>query len=283
MSTFAVGIFLLVFSAFLHALWNAQIKRAQDKDRTLFYVILIASLFSGLISPWTGGFSLGGQRGILFTILAGLFEGGYFICLSRSLNRAPLGIAYTIMRGGAMVLVWLISVTWLGEKLNAFSLLGVLLIGCGLYFVQPHAEKTRDLKIGILWAFGGAFFIAGYHLCYGFSIEAGASQVSLFTVSMIVSLPILAMQAKARGFFRWPAQGSKNTVVLLFTGILSAISFILFLYGLPKTGPGYAITLRNTSVGWAQIFAFMMGEKISSRQIFSVGIILGGAILIGFS
>jgi drug/metabolite transporter (DMT)-like permease len=139
------------------------------------------------------------------------------------------------------------------------------------------------MKIGILWAFGGALFIAGYHLCYGFSIAAGASQVSLFAVSMFISLPILASQAKTKNFFQWPARGFKDSALLIFTGILSAVSFILFLYGLPKTGPGYAITLRNTSVGWAQIFAFLMGEEVTSHQTIAVGIILGGALLLGLS
>jgi drug/metabolite transporter (DMT)-like permease len=283
MSPLAFGIFLLVTSAFLHALWNAQIKRFENKEQCLFYVILAATLFSGLLAPWTGGFVFGGQRGILFTVLAGLFEGGYFLCMAKSLKRAPLGVAYAIMRGGAMMVVWIISVCWLGEKLNSISFLGVALIGCGLYFVQPRTEKTPDLKAGILWSFAAAFFIAGYHLCYGFSIEAGASQVSLFMGSMFVSLPILAVQARIGQFWSWPVPGTKQRIILVLTGVVSAVSFILFLYGLPKTGPGYAITLRNTSVGWAQVFAFMMGEKISKRQITAVGVILGGALLLGFS
>jgi drug/metabolite transporter (DMT)-like permease len=187
------------------------------------------------------------------------------------------------MRGGAMMAVWLISVSLLGEQLGLLSFFGVCLIGCGLFLIQPQTVKSQDMKIGILWAFGGALFIAGYHLCYGFSIAAGASQVSLFAVSMFISLPILASQAKTKNFFQWPARGFKDSALLIFTGILSAVSFILFLYGLPKTGPGYAITLRNTSVGWAQIFAFLMGEEVTSHQTIAVGIILGGALLLGLS
>ncbi|WP_233590579.1 EamA family transporter [Legionella qingyii] len=51
-----------------------------------------------------------------------------------------------------------------------------------------------------------------------------------------------------------------------FGGVLSALSFLLFLLGLRYAEAGLAITLRNTSVVFTQIFAYWIGEKISSLQ-----------------
>lgn len=258
-----------------------MVKKTANKSQALFFIILTATVVSFALAPVTGGFEVGGNKGLLFTLLAGLSEGGYFICMARAFEKAPLGIAYSIMRGGAMILVWAVSSSMMGEPLTAFSLGGACLIGFGLYWIQPKGEMTKDMKTGILWAFAGAFFIAGYHLAYGMSLEYGASQVSLFALSMFVSLPILIMQAKGKSVFKAPAGGWKGWAWLMLAGVISAASFILFLFGLPKTGPGAAITLRNTSVGWAQIFAFILGEKMTARQITAVGLILGGAILLG--
>lgn len=258
-----------------------MVKKSENKSQALFFIILTATLFSFALAPVTGGFEIGGTKGFLYTILAGLSEGGYFICMARAFEKAPLGIAYSIMRGGAMIVVWAISSTFLGEPLTTFSLVGALLIGFGLYLIQPKTGMTKDLKSGIIWAFAGAVFIAGYHLAYGMSLESGASQVSLFALSMFVSLPILILQAKGKSVFQVPAGGWKGWAWLMLAGVISATSFILFLFGLPMTGPGVAITLRNTSVGWAQVFAFALGERMTTRQVVAVGLILAGAILLG--
>ncbi|STY28830.1 transmembrane protein [Legionella wadsworthii] len=49
-------------------------------------------------------------------------------------------------------------------------------------------------------------------------------------------------------------------------GMISALSFLLFLIGLRDSEAGLALTLRNTSVVFAQIFAYFIGKKISPSQ-----------------
>ena len=73
---------------------------------------------------------------------------------------------------------------------------------------------------------------------------------------------------------------AKDISTVTLAGVLSGVSFSLFLFGLPLVGAGYAITLRNTSVAWAQVIGFAMGEKVSGRQILSVILISIGAFLL---
>ena len=164
------GIALILTSAFLHALWNGFIKKHPNKNETIFFVVLVATLTALISAPWTGGFHTGSKYGILLTVLAGLCEGGYLISLAKSFEKASLGLSYTIMRGGAMLWVWIISTSFLAETLSPMAVGGVALIGFGLFLIHPLSKDDLKRREGAIWAFIGSFFIAGYHLLYGLAL-----------------------------------------------------------------------------------------------------------------
>jgi drug/metabolite transporter (DMT)-like permease len=213
-------------------------------------------------------------------LIAGLFEGGYFYTLSKTLQLAPLGLGYAVMRGGAMVFVWVFSATFLREKVSALSVFGILLILFGIALANPHKSEKGFSKNGFLFAILAAFFIAGYHIFYGFSLQHGASQVTLFVGSMLVSIPVLIIIC-GKSIFQIKSHlaGHKKYMILL-AGVLSAASFILFLYGLKSTEAGLAISLRNTSVAFAQLFALILGERLNRTQWFAFSCVLCGTVFL---
>src|SRR5207248_2365294 len=58
----------------------------------------------------------------------------------------------------------------------------------------------------------------------------------------------------------------------LGAGAICAAAFLLFMVALARGGAGYVFTLRNTSVLWATVLAFAIGDRPGRRQ-------LGGAAL----
>src|SRR4051812_35191424 len=127
---------LVLLSAFLHAAWNALLKREPDKDRTLIAAVAVATLFAGAVAtlralvsgtaPFPGGAAFG------WSLLAGAFEQVYFVSLARGLQRGPLGPVYTISRGGAVVLVYPLSVLFFAEPLSPQSVAGSAVVLAGL-------------------------------------------------------------------------------------------------------------------------------------------------------
>lgn len=271
---------MLVISAFLHALWNAFVKKSENKNASLFYIIVIATMFSMSIAPWTGGLQWGTHQATLYMIYAGAFEAGYFFSLTKTLELAPLGLGYAIMRGGAMLFVWLISTTWLGESISIRGLVSVVLILLGIILAHPRSRDNAFSMRGFLWALSAAVFIAGYHIFYGLALHEGASQVALFIGSMMVSFPVLAFMAGKKVFDVKTHFAGVNKYYLVLAGIFSAASFILFLYGLVHAGAGVAISLRNTSVAFAQLLAFFMGERLTKTQWFAFGCVLTGTVFL---
>src|SRR3954451_320036 len=96
---------LVVFSAFLHAAWNALIKREVDKDRTLIAAVAIGTLLAGAVvtvrAMATGIAPFPTSTPFACSVVAVVFEQIYFLTLPIALDRKPLGRVYNLSRGGA--------------------------------------------------------------------------------------------------------------------------------------------------------------------------------------
>lgn len=282
----ALGSLLLLLSAFLHASWNALAKSAKDKGSYLFVTMLFGgflSLASVVIMPPEDPFAKPGV--FLFGVGSGLFEGLYLLALGRTLKSNALGTSYAVMRGGAMLVVWVISLSFLGEVATISELAGAGLVLAGIFIMNPPRFFSKDVMSSAMgpWPFLSALFIAGYHVCYHQALHHGAEPRSLFTLSVLVSLPLVygGVQGR-RGPAIWQTLRSE-TYSVLATGFLSTLSFVIFLYGLQVAAPGFAISLRNASIFFALIFSFFMKERLSPLQVAGAALIAVGAFLLSVS
>lgn len=281
----ALGTLLLLISAILHAGWNALAKSSQDKEGFLFITILFSGIITtGLAFIVDDGLHWGSNVVLSIGVLSGIFEGLYFITLGKAL-RESLGTSYAIMRGGAMVVVWLISSMFLGEVSATHHYVGAAIILTGIFVMTiPRDQnlKVQTRKSTNIWAYLSAFFIAGYHLCYHQALVREAHPTSLFMIAMFVSLPFLFWSLGREPKKRILATWSQHRIRVSLCGAAATASFVIFLYGLKVSAPGYAISLRNSSIFFALIFSYFLKENISRVQLLgalSVGV---GTIVLSF-
>lgn len=280
-----LGPLLLLLSALLHASWNALAKTSQDKESFLFLTILLSGLITiGMVLTW-GQFQIPQGTAWLMAVLSGIFEGLYFLTLSKALRDSSLGQSYAIMRGGAMVLVWLFSTFFLQEHAAGIQYLGAILIFAGIVAMN-YKDLAKSSLQGLFrdntWAFLSAIFIAGYHLCYHHAMLEKADPPSLFSVAMVVSLPFLFWGVRRDPMARIQETLRRHPWIIIVTGIASTASFLIFLYGLRVSAPGFAISLRNTSIFFAVIFSYFLKESLSRAQIIGACTIGAGAFLLSF-
>jgi drug/metabolite transporter (DMT)-like permease len=187
-----------------------------------------------------------------------------------------------------MFLVWIVSSTWLHERVDGWILGGVSLLLVGLLFANDArrsanpAADGRAIEQPLATSYLAAAFIAIYHLAYGRALARGAAPAPLFGGALFVALPIvvLAIGQKSPGA-AWLVL-KKRPVPIICAGILATASFVVFLVGLSRSGPGVAITVRNTSIAFAQGFAWLMGERINARQAAGAVLVVVGAALVGY-
>lgn len=272
---------LILLSALLHAGWNALVKRLPD-PRTATVGVLTGATLTAAVAALSGEappFATG--RAVSFACLAGAFEGAYFATLGAALARSPLGVAYTIARGGAILLVWPLSVTLLAEPLTPLGAAGAAVILGGLVLCALPAARGAA-RGGIGFAILCAASIAGYHLCYKTALAAGARPAPLFALSLAVALPpnLLLLGADRRGvlveLFR------TRPAMIGLAGLVCTASFVVFLGALGGSGAGAVLTLRNTSVLFAQGFSFLLGERPRRLEVAGAALVAVGAALLGW-
>jgi drug/metabolite transporter (DMT)-like permease len=268
----------LLLSAFLHASWNALVKRERDPQAAVLGVLAAAVVFSGAVALVFPGAGLPNRAALLWGLGAGLFETFYLLTLGAALARASYGAVYAIARGGALVVVWPVAATFLREPFTARSASGAALVALGVALVAAagHERATRG---GIAFALACAASIAGYHLCYERALAAGAAPAPLFALAFALALPAVFLRVRLAG----PVGARLERGALLRLaggGALATASFLLFLVGLERSGAGIALTLRNTSVVFAQLLAALIGERVPGRQLVGSALVVLGAALV---
>ena len=279
MSTYALV--LVLSSAFLHSLWNALLKREPDIAAATVGVLGIALVSSALLVPLTPGAAFPTTASWSWALSAGVFEGGYFVSLAMALLRAPLGFAYTVARGTAIAVVFPVSALLLGERVTVLAVIGVFVLYSGLITVGlgGHAGSVRP---GLRWSITCGVCVAGYHLCYKEALDAHALAPALFALSLAVALPVNLLWLRAAGRTRLFAVLRTRPRAILWAGLSCTASFVVFLNALALAGAGVVLTLRNTSIIFAQLMAVVIGERPQPRQIFGACLVAAGATMIGW-
>lgn len=278
---------LVLVSALLHATWNALLRLEKGKDQSLVVAIAVATLFAAMVAAirWAlGAVPFASLGGLGFTLLAGLFEAIYFATLARALERSKLGVVYTISRGGAVLVVWPLSIVLFHELATLPSVAGSLLVLAGLvlsgFGSGSSGPGNRDGAVS--WAVACAVSIAGYHLAYKAALRDGVNPSACFALSLGVSaaINVTRLGEVGRGQLgvlvrsRWPR--------LVLMGLVCGGSFLILMEALATGGSGFVLTLRNTSVLFAAGMAWLIGERPSRSELLGAALVAAGAALMAW-
>ena len=270
---------LLIASALLHASWNAMLKRERAPEAVVPWVLLVALAVAVTAALNFPGAGLPTAAAAGWAVGAGLCEGLYFVTLAAALARASYGAVYAVARGGALLVVWPAATLLLGEPVTAASAAGAALV-CGGVFLVAWAGRAAGGGAGLALAGLCAAAIAGYHLCYDRALAGGGAPAPIFATALGVAWPLVWFTGRLRGGTAplTPRSALRWTVA----GVVCTGSFLLFLAGLASTGAGAALTLRNSSVVFAQVIAMLMGERPPRRQLAGAGLVVLGAALVAW-
>lgn len=284
------ALLLVLASAFVHASWNAILKRCRQPEFAVLAGSAVAATFAVLVAlPF--GFTIGRGHAWLWCLVAGVLEAAYFQTLARALARGTLGLVYTVSRGGSLLVVWPISILFLGETLTAMRAGGTLLVLLGLCatgFASTARTKARDTPdapetqatSALALAVMTGLFIGGYNLAYKMALGGGVAPTTANAISLGSAgiMNLVAMGAARRqGAF---AALREQPYAIGIAGFLGATGFLLFLAALGYVGTGLVVTLRNTSILFAEMLGFFLGERPPRLAVMGTVAVAAGAILL---
>jgi len=273
MTAFALGVVL--FSALLHAGWNAMLKAVDDRAGVLGAVSLAHALAGVVLislSPFPD------RASWPFIFISTVVHYGYYVLLFRAYRHGDLSQVYPISRGLAPAFVAISAYVLIGESLTPFGWAGLALVSGGicLLAVMRGAVQAQRSTIGLALVLG--LCIGTYSVADGIGIrEAGTATGYmgwLFLFEAPVPLTIALHRRRNRGHF------AVRTIVLgLMGGVAAVTAYGLVLYVKTIAPLGAVSALRESSVIIAALIGVVVfGERPWHGRILAACVVACGVV-----
>ena len=272
------NVFLIILLAtVMHAVWNGMVKKHPDKVVAVSGIVfghVPASIIAIILLPAPS------VDCIPYIIASALIHQGYNWYLLSSYKIGDLTQVYPIARGFGPLVATIISILILGLVLDNLIILSICLICLGIMilgiFNQPSKKNSKIIQYSL---FTG-FFIGLYSLVDGYGARVSLSAITYMSWSFILIaflFPIVLKIKKQENIFKNVMSRGKQ--IFWVGGTLSYIIYIIVVWGFTKAPIPMVGALRETSIIFSIFIGyFFLKEKITSKKIFSIILILVGVV-----
>ena len=272
------NVFLIILLAtVMHAVWNGMVKKHPDKVVAVSGIVfghVPASIIAIILLPAPS------VDCIPYIIASALIHQGYNWYLLSSYKIGDLTQVYPIARGFGPLVATIISILILGLVLDNLIILSICLICLGIMilgiFNQPSKKNSKIIQYSL---FTG-FFIGLYSLIDGYGARVSLSAITYMSWSFILIaflFPIVLKIKKQENIFKNVMSRGKQ--IFWVGGTLSYIIYIIVVWGFTKAPIPMVGALRETSIFFSIFIGyFFLKEKITSKKIFTIILILVGVV-----
>lgn len=272
------ALYLILFSAVLHAVVNVLTKRARDK----YAMRLVIGVGSALIvAPALFFVPLPHGLAVRLLVATAIVNGAYEFLLANAYESAAFSAVYPIARGTGPLFTVLGAILILGEHPPALQLLGILCVCGGVVTIGFSHRASEGAARGFAFALATGLTIGCYTLIDATGVRAVPnpfSYVLWFFVAHGVCLLFTAPLVRGPGVLREACRYWKYgpLVAALSVGSYGA-ALLAFRYG----ATAQIAAMRETSVLFGTALATrFLGERMTLRRWSAAGAIALGAILL---
>ena len=271
----------VLFAAFLHAGWNALIKRGQDALVATIGIVIGAAAISLCLLPF---FPPPDPASWPFLATSTAAQFAYYTLVTRVYRRADLGLAYPIMRGTAPLFVTFANAILFGEILSPLGLVGVVCISSGVLLIAGGKFRRSESAVTLAMALGTAIVIAFYTVIDGIGVRrSGAPAAYTMWIFLLTGLTTGGWGMVRHGK---PLLQSLRTHpwVPLLGGGCTLLSYGIALWAMTRAPVAAVAALRETSILFAVLISvFVLKEAATWYRIAAVGLLMAGAVAIRLS
>lgn len=282
---------LVLSSALIHAAWNLWIKQIGDSGRRTTLIWMLTAISAVAYAPVAIlVFATGTWRPELsdlpWILGSGVIHVGYFFLLLAGYRAADLSVVYPLARGTGPLLAALGAFAWFGERPNAFSIAGILLVVTGVLTLALKPGLLRDPKAGagVRWGLLTGASIAVYVLWDGWAVKhVGIPALVYYWCGEVVRTVVLAPAALAdrASLARWWRDHRGR---VLGTALLSPLSYILILYAIVLGPVSHIAPARELSIViGAWLGGRVLGEGERKRRLLAAAAFAAGVVALALA
>jgi drug/metabolite transporter (DMT)-like permease len=272
-----LAITLVLSAAFLHALWNALMKRSADRFIALAMLnfghgvpALIAVFF--LLPPVAESWPF-----LLGSTFVHFF---YYFFLLLSYRFGDLSQVYPIARGIAPATVAIGAWIFAGEVLPVGTWYGLLLITAGIGVLFIARSKGNANAKAIMAALVTGLMIASYTVLDGMGVRASQHALGYIAWLFLLEWPF------SIGLFYYRRNMLTSIpasvyIIGFFGGVISALAYGLAIYAKSIAPLGSVSAVRESSVIIAAMIGVIwFGERPWKLRVLAAIVVAGGVIVL---
>jgi drug/metabolite transporter (DMT)-like permease len=217
----------------------------------------------------------------IYLVLMGISGFTAFNALFYTAAHHTTAVNLALIQGMIPVLVLLGGVLFLGLRVTALQILGVVITLAGVAIVASRGSwavlMALDFNVGDIGILLASLLYAGYTL--GLRTRPSVPPLVFFSavagVAALASLPLLAAEV-ATGHFFWPTLW--GWVIVVYVGLLpSFASQIFFIRAVELIGPGRASVFLNLNPVFGPALAVaLLSEPVGVYHAVALAMVLGG-------
>jgi uncharacterized membrane protein len=272
------GVFLIVlFSAFLHAIWNSMASKYKDKNVSIGAIVyghvplcIVAIIF--LPAPSVESFP--------YIILSALIHQGYQNFLLTAYQTGKFTTVYPVARGFGPLVATVISIIFLGVYLKTFTILSILFISSGVMLIGLFSKSVIKNNKILYTSLATGVFIGIYSVVDGQGARISGSAVSYMSWVFIFSalfFPVVLHFRKQKNILKKTLTKGKS--VFWIGGTFSYLAYVVTVWAFTKAPVPMVSALRESSIIFAIFIGyFYLKDKINFYKIVSISLIFLGVI-----
>jgi len=278
----SLNIFLIVIlAAFLHAIWNAMVKKEDDKYFSLTAIVLGHVPISIVVIFLTPTLSF---QSIPYIFASAIFLAGYEWCLLSAYRLEDYTKVYPIARGSAPVFIVILSMLLLNINISGFKLIGILVISFGIIILGFQSIKNFKNYSAIIYAVATGIFISCYSISDGLGGRLSNSPLNYTAWLMILNAIFFSILLKIMNMPRVPLKVlNEGKKIFFIGGTLSYIVYGTIVWAFTQAPIPLVAALRETSIIFALLIGtFFLKEKLTLLKLIAIFIIFFGVALLKF-
>ncbi len=280
-------------SALLHAAWNAVVKSRADPVIGIAWLSVGSGVAAGLALPFV---AVPVAAAWPFILASTAIHTVYNLMLATAYSHGDFSRVYPIARGGAPLIVTLVSLAFLAEELSDRSLAAIGLLLLAILGVarerkpgrrageRPTAHEGRTGDRSLVFAGLTAVAIAGYTIADGLGARAAGDAVPYILWLFFVDAwpTVLIVMWMRRGRFASTPRG--DIVRSVAGGLLSMLAYGIVVWAMVSAPVAVVAALRESSILFAALIGvFVLKEKPGPVRIAAIVLLVAAVALLRLS
>lgn len=222
-------------------------------------------------------------KSLIFLILSGIATGLSWLCYFRALQIGDINKVTPIDKSSTVLSI-ILAFLLLGEKVNEFKIVGIILITIGTYMMITKSEKNvvKESKMWLVYAILSAIFASLTTILAKIGIteiESNYGTAIRTLVVLIMAWIIVFFQKKQREIKKI---NIKTFIFLILSGITTGLSWLSYYRALQMEDASKIAPIDKLSIIVTILFSyFVFKEKLSKKSFIGlIGIVIGTLLMI---